>query len=71
MFGNGERLLKITQRGNGERPFVLPKHNNYENSRLSAGLDLYLSLGHKVNDNSSIELLCSFILEFPSYIKWS
>ena len=27
----------------------LPKHNNYENSRLSAGLDLYLTLGH--NDN--------------------
>ena len=26
----------------------LPKHNNYENSRLSAGLNLYLSLGYKV-----------------------
>ena len=51
----------------------LLKHNYYENSRLSAGLGLYLTLGHKVNDNSSIifELLCSFILEFPSSIKWS
>ena len=26
----------------------LPKHNNYENSHLNAGFDLYLTLGHKV-----------------------
>ena len=40
----------------------LPKHNNYENSHLSAGLDLYLTLVHKVNDNSSIILNCCVLL---------
>ena len=47
MLGNDERPFKITQ-----------TDNNYENWRLSAGLDLYLTLGHKVNDYSSIILNC-------------
>ena len=34
----------------------LPKHDNYENSRLSARLDLYLTFVLKVNDNSPIIL---------------
>ena len=58
MLGNGERPFKITQTGNGERLFVITQTYDFfftqtynENSRLSAGLDLYLTLGHKVNDN--------------------
>ena len=40
----------------------LLKHYNNENSRLSAALDLYLTLGHKVNDNSSIISNCCIFL---------
>ena len=47
----------------------LPKHNNYENSRLSAGLNLCFSLGHKVNDNSSVILNCCVLLHKNFQVK--
>ena len=39
----------------------LPKHNNNENQRVSAELDLYFTLGHKVNDNSCIISNCCIL----------
>ena len=39
----------------------LPKHNYYGNSRLSAWIDLYFTVGHKVNVNSHIISNCCIL----------
>ena len=47
---------------------VIPKRNNNEKLRLSAGLDLYLTLGHKLNDNSSIISNSCILLYYNSRV---
>ena len=59
MVNDHSKLLKRVMANDRS---LLPKHYDYENSCLSAGLDLYLTLGDKANDNSSIILNCCVLL---------
>ena len=62
---------KLPKRVMANERSQLSKHNNNnnKNKRLSVGLDLYLTLGHKVNDRSGIISNCCILLYCNSRVE--